>query len=208
MTFKTIDENSEGIIIQKKSKFIAEIYYVENEEKIEEILNKTRKKYYDARHNCYAYRILKEGRIIERQSDDGEPSGTAGAPMLNILSKKELINVLVIVTRYFGGILLGTGGLVKAYSDALSLALDKSQIVQKEEGYVIEIEISYEDMRKFENTCIKNNIEIIEKEYGEKIKISLEILKRNYEEFVEKNLKINFQNIPVKIKQEKFIKIK
>ncbi len=208
MTFKTIDENSEGIIIQKKSKFIAEIYYVENEEEIEEILNKTRKKYYDARHNCYAYRILKEGRIIERQSDDGEPSGTAGAPMLNILSKKELINVLVIVTRYFGGILLGTGGLVKAYSDALSLALDKSQIVQKEEGYVIEIEISYEDMRKFENTCIKNNIEIIEKEYGEKIKISLEILKRNYEEFVEKNLKINFQNIPVKIKQEKFIKIK
>ena len=119
-----------------------------------------------------------------------------------------MINVLVIVTRYFGGILLGTGGLVKAYSDALSLALDKSQIVQKEEGYVIEIEISYEDMRKFENICIKNNIEIIGKEYGEKIKILLEILKRNYEEFVEKNLKINFQNIPVKIKQEKFIKIK
>ena len=80
------------------------------------IIKEIRKKYYDAKHNCIAYRIIENGRIVEKASDDGEPSGTAGAPMLNILQKNNLANVLIIVTRYFGGILLGTGGLVRAYS--------------------------------------------------------------------------------------------
>lgn len=111
--FKTIEKDSEGIIMEKKSKFIANIFYVESEHEAEEILNSIRKKYHDARHHCFAYRIYQEGRVISRQSDDGEPSGTAGAPMLNILEKQELSNVLLVVTRYFGGILLGTGGLVK-----------------------------------------------------------------------------------------------
>ena len=99
--FKTIENSSEVVVIEKKSKFIANIFYVESEKEAEEILNKTRKKYHDARHNCYAYRIKQKDTIIQKQSDDGEPSGTAGGPMLNILEKQELVNILVIVTRYF-----------------------------------------------------------------------------------------------------------
>lgn len=99
--FKTIENEAEAIIVEKKSKFIANIFYIESEEEAEDILNYIRKKYHDARHHCFAYRVQKEERIISKQSDDGEPSGTAGAPMLNILDKKGIVNVLLVVTRYF-----------------------------------------------------------------------------------------------------------
>ena len=122
--FKTIYNDSEAEITEKKSKFIANLYYVNSLVEIEEKLKNIKKKYYDARHSCYAYRIVEDESIIERSSDDGEPSGTAGAPMLNILKKMELVNVLVVVTTYFGGILLGTGGLVKAYSEATKKAIE------------------------------------------------------------------------------------
>ena len=121
--FKTIKQNASAEVVEKKSKFIANIFYVESREEAESIIKEVNKKYHDARHNCYAYRIVTEEGIVEKASDDGEPSGTAGAPMLNILSKNNLGNLLVIVTRYFGGILLGTGGLVKAYSSACALGL-------------------------------------------------------------------------------------
>ena len=114
--FATIKEEVYVEIVEKKSKFIAHLFPVENVEEAENIIKETKKKYYDARHNCIAYRIVDKSKVIEKASDDGEPSGTAGAPMLNILQKNNLANVLIIVTRYFGGILLGTGGLVRAYS--------------------------------------------------------------------------------------------
>ena len=126
--FKTIINNAEAEIVERRSKFIANIYYVKSLEEVEEKLKAIKKKYFDSRHNCYAYRIEDEDTIIERASDDGEPSGTAGAPILNILNKMELMNVLVIVTRYFGGILLGTGGLVKAYSQATQNGYRKCKI--------------------------------------------------------------------------------
>ena len=118
--FKTtnITKNAEYELVEKKSKFIANAIYLESKEDAENKLNIIKRKYHDARHNCYAYRILEDDKISERSSDDGEPSGTAGGPMLNILQKNNLCNVLVVVTRYFGGILLGTGGLVRAYSGA------------------------------------------------------------------------------------------
>ena len=114
--FVTIKDNVQFELVEKKSRFIANLFYVESTQKAENIIKEIRKKYYDAKHNCIAYRIIENGRIVEKASDDGEPSGTAGAPMLNILQKNNLANVLIIVTRYFGGILLGTGGLVRAYS--------------------------------------------------------------------------------------------
>ena len=114
--FVTIKDNVQFELVEKKSRFIANLFYVESTQKAENIIKEIRKKYYDAKHNCIAYRIIDNGRIVEKASDDGEPSGTAGAPMLNILQKNNLANVLIIVTRYFGGILLGTGGLVRAYS--------------------------------------------------------------------------------------------
>ena len=109
--FKTILEKEiQAEIVEKKSRFIANIFYVETVQEAEEKIKQVKKQYFDARHNCFAYSIFQKDGIINRFSDDGEPSGTAGAPMLNILNSKELTNALVIVTRYFGGILLGTGG--------------------------------------------------------------------------------------------------
>lgn len=199
--FKTIEKNVSSTIIEKKSKFIANIIYIESEKEAEEELNKIRKKYHDARHNCYAYRITTQNGIVQKQSDDGEPSGTAGAPMLDILEKKEIMNVIVIVTRYFGGILLGTGGLVKAYSEALTEALKKACYRLKEEGYVAEVIIGYENIKDFEYFCLQNDILIVQKEYTDKIKLTIEISKKK----VEKNLIIDFQKFPVKILKEKNI---
>lgn len=114
-TYKTVLEESESILIEKKSKFIANIFHVENEVEAKNIITKIRKKYYDAKHHVYAYRIY-DGNVIEKFSDDGEPAQTAGKPIIDLLKQKELYNVLIVVTRYFGGILLGTGGLTRAYT--------------------------------------------------------------------------------------------
>ena len=131
--FKTIKENISGQIVEKKSKFIANIFYIDSIEEAEEIIKNTKKKYYEAKHNCYAYIVIdKDGNIVERCSDDGEPSGTAGQPILSILKGNNLCNIVVIVTRYFGGILLGTGGLVRAYSQATTNALMQANYIVKE----------------------------------------------------------------------------
>ena len=106
MNFLTIQENVTEQIVEKKSRFIAKLYYVENEEEINNLIKEIKKQYFDARHHCIAYRLVKENSIIERANDDGEPSGTAGAPMLKILQNNNLCNILIIVIRYFGGTLL------------------------------------------------------------------------------------------------------
>ena len=142
----TIIKNSSSEIIEKKSKFIGNIYYVETKDEAEKIILETKKKYNDANHNCYAYSIYTENGILTKSSDDGEPSGTAGAPIQNILNARKLTNALVIVTRYFGGILLGTGGLVKAYSTTAIKAIENTKTIQKEWGYDLKIEIEYKDL--------------------------------------------------------------
>lgn len=199
--FKTIEANAQGLYIEKKSKFIANVFYVTSIEEAEELINSMKKQYHDARHNCYAYRILSKGTVVERQSDDGEPSGTAGAPMLNILNKKELVNVLVVVTRYFGGILLGTGGLVKAYSEALNQAIQNAKEVEKESGYLLEVTTTYEKQRELEYICEKNKINIVSKEYKESIKNIIEISIEKYEKIFKENEK----NENCKIKETKYI---
>lgn len=203
--FKTIEKNSQSLIIEKKSKFIAKAFYVESIKEAEKIIEEVKKEYHDARHNCYAYRILEENSIIERQSDDGEPSGTAGAPMLNILKGKNLTNILVIVTRYFGGILLGTGGLVRAYSESTINAIESANIVEKEEGYVVELILDYEKQREFEYLCEKNSINIVSKEYTDKIKNLSEVSKEKYVEISNKNEYGYFYDISAKIKETKYI---
>ena len=175
---KTILENASAQIVEKKSKFIANIYYVQSQEEVENILKEIRKKYYDARHNCYAYSILTNNGIVNKMSDDGEPSGTAGAPMLNIITKNELTNILVVVTRYFGGILLGTGGLVKAYSEATMQALKKATIVNEEIGYEVEITVLYNEWEKVKYYLEKSNILIIDVKYNEKIVSKIEVTEK------------------------------
>ena len=147
--FITILKDETTDIVEKKSKFIASIGYVENVETAEAKIREIKKKYYDAKHNCIAYRVIENGRVIEKTSDDGEPSGTAGGPMLNILQKNNLCNLVVIVTRYFGGILLGTGGLVRAYSDATQKVIEKSIKVSKVEGFEIKIKLDYPNLEIF-----------------------------------------------------------
>ena len=117
-----INDTYENTIIINKSEFITHLYRVNNLAEVDEILSSVRKKYYDATHNCYAY-IIGDNGEIQKASDDGEPQKTAGAPMLDVLKKKNITNILAITTRYFGGILLGAGGLVRAYSDSVSEAL-------------------------------------------------------------------------------------
>lgn len=165
--FKTVESNEEADITEKKSKFIANIFYITSEEEAEEKIRQIKRKHNTARHHCYAYRIIRKNEIINKSNDDGEPSGTAGMPMLNILEKNSFINILVVVTRYFGGILLGTGGLVKAYSEATQKVIEKSEIVIEEEGIELEIELNYKDLENFKYYCNKNNINIIDVKYSD-----------------------------------------
>ena len=204
--FKTIDENVSAEIVEKKSKFISNLYYVESMEEAENIIKQVNKKYFDARHNCYAYSIMNENGIISRSSDDGEPSGTAGSPMLNILQKRELINVLVIVTRYFGGILLGTGGLVKAYSEATILAIDNAELVTEERGYELEVVLQYQDFDKFQYYCQKNNIEIVNVEYDEKIRCRIELTIEEKDKLIELKEENNFRIDKIENLKEKNIR--
>ena len=202
--FKTIKENAEAVIIEKKSKFIANVFYVENEDEANEILNRIKKKHYEAKHHCYAYRILDKENIIKRQNDDGEPSGTAGIPIMNILEKRNLTNVIVVVTRYFGGILLGTGGLSRAYSEATKEALDNTIEIEKEIGYIAEVTLDYENVEEFERFCRYNGINIIEKEYNERIKIQIEIEKTKIDNLLQKKSNGNLQKMEINIKEEKY----
>ena len=202
--YNTIEKQETSELVEKKSKFIANIFYVSTTQEAEEKLEQIRKKYYDARHNCYAYRVIEDGNIIDRSSDDGEPSGTAGAPMLNILKKENLRNVLVIVTRYFGGILLGTGGLVRAYSQSTQDVIEKSNIILKQEGYVAILEVEYKDLEKLRYFCKKKEIKIIDIKYLENVSVKLEFKKEEKEVFMSKE-NLNFDYLNYKIIQEKFI---
>lgn len=199
--YKTIKENVSAELVEKKSKFIANLFYIESREEAEDIIKMQKKKYYDARHNCYAFRVLGEDGIIEKSSDDGEPSGTAGAPMLNILSKMEITNVLLIVTRYFGGILLGTGGLVKVYSNSTKLALEKAEISMLEEGFVYKLELNYSDLENFKYFMKNNEIKILKEEYFENVKLSIFVPKNKIDYLNSNN--INEFNITNMKKEEK-----
>lgn len=203
--FITIKEQKMAEIIEKKSKFIAKVFYISNIQEAEKILEETRKQYYDARHNCYAYRVIEKGQIIERGSDDGEPSGTAGAPILTILQKNNICNILVIVTRYFGGILLGTGGLVKAYSESTIKVLEIADKIQMTKGYDKYLEIEYKDLEILKYYCKKMNIKIIEIKYSENISLIIEIEKNKEKEF-ENLLHSKIKVINEKIISEKYVK--
>ncbi len=175
MEFRCIQSKVEAQVIQKKSKFIANFFPVETLEEAEEWIKSIKKRYFDARHNCFAYRIVKQNQFIEKSSDDGEPSGTAGVPMLTILQKNDLANVLIVVTRYFGGTLLGTGGLVRAYSDSLLKTIEKSQIILKCNGVQMLVTIEYSQFDMFQHYCKNNNILIRNVEYSEFITCKIEL---------------------------------
>ena len=203
---KTISQDVSGEITQKKSKFIANVFYIETAEEAEDKIKELKKKYHDARHNCYAYIVLnKENNVIEKCSDDGEPSGTAGAPILTILKGMELCNVLVVVTRYFGGILLGTGGLVRAYSDATTIALGKASFKIREKGKKVRILVSYQDAKPLKYYARKNGINILKEEYSENVEFFIEITNQEYEKLEKQIDNLLLKVIKLDKMEEKYI---
>lgn len=203
--FITILKDESAEIVEKKSKFIADVFHVENIEEAEEKIKAIKKKYYDAKHNCVAYRVANNGQIIEKSSDDGEPSGTAGGPMLNILQKNNLCNIVVVVTRYFGGILLGTGGLVRAYSDATQKAIEKCIKVYKVVGIEIQVKIDYANLDVFKYYCKNNEINITKIDYAEDVILKIEMEKNRKNIFL-KDIETKTLNIKeYQVLQERYI---
>lgn len=172
--FSIILEETSSEIIQKKSRFIATAIPIKNEDEALNFLQKISKKYWDAKHNCYAY-IVGDKQEIKRFSDDKEPSGTAGKPILEVIEGANLTNILVVVTRYFGGILLGTGGLVRAYSLATKEAINNAKICPVLSGFEIDFSCDYSSSQKVLRSCMQLEIPIISSEYSDKVSFSLAV---------------------------------
>ncbi|MCH5257688.1 MAG: YigZ family protein [Lachnospiraceae bacterium] len=172
--YKVVLQGGIGEIEEKKSRFIANVAPVETEEEALSFIEAMRKKYWDARHNCYAYVIGEKAQLM-RFSDDGEPSGTAGKPILEVLLGAEVRNVVVVVTRYFGGTLLGTGGLVRAYTQATQAGLNESDVRTTRYGVYIKITTDYNGIGKIQYIMGLRNIAIEEPEYTDVVTIKAKI---------------------------------
>ena len=170
--YKTVYEGGEGEIVEKKSRFIATVRPVETEEEALAFIEEMKKKYWDARHNCSAYVIGERGQV-QRCSDDGEPSGTAGRPMLDVILGEDIYNVAVVVTRYFGGVLLGTGGLVRAYSKAVQEGLAGSLVIEKKKGISLKVTTDYTGIGKIQYIAGERQIPILDSEYTDKVVLKL-----------------------------------
>lgn len=155
-----------------KSRFIANVQRVKSESEAVAYLNSIQKKYWDANHNCSAY-IIGRDTACKKANDDGEPSGTAGRPILNVLERNNLTDLIIIITRYFGGIKLGAGGLIRAYGHSASLALEKATIVELVSFQKISLSFPYSDMGSIENYLHKNNIVIVDKSYTDIITFTI-----------------------------------
>jgi len=178
----TIKHEKEFIFIEKKSKFITRTKFIKSENDAATFIKCIKESEKGAVHNCYALRLFDKNRkmVIEKKSDDGEPSGTAGNPMLAVLSGDNIVNILAVTTRYFGGIKLGTGGLVSAYKKGVSEAVKLSEIIEFIDFEIVAVKIPVNEVKHFEYLLSKENIKTIEKVFGIDIifKIELNVLKQ------------------------------
>ena len=181
---KTILENTANELVIKNSKFITILHSIDDNTDINKLLENYKEKYPKATHYCYGY--ITENK--KKSSDDGEPGGTAGTPILNVLEKENIINVIAIVIRYFGGIKLGAGGLVRAYSKSIKEALNNSNLIELEEGYQVEITFDYDNKKDLDYKL--KNYEIINEEYLDKIKYTILIPINNIDKINNYNYKI------------------
>ena len=177
-TYKTIITPTEGIYKEKGSKFLSFAIPVSSADEVKEIVKNYRKEYYDSRHVCYAY-MLGADRKEFRANDDGEPSGTAGRPILGQINSRELTNILVIVVRYFGGILLGTGGLVVAYKEATTDALDQAEVSEKTVDESISIVFDYVLMNEVMRIIKDTNAQISSQNFEDQCAMQLSIRKQD-----------------------------
>lgn len=178
--YRILLQGGEGEIIEKKSRFIATVKPVDSEQEATAFINEMKKKYWDARHNCSAF-VLGKNNETMRSSDDGEPSGTAGRPILEVLVKSEVHNAAIVVTRYFGGVLLGTGGLIRAYTEAAKEGLAACEMGTLVEGREIMLEFSYHEVGKLQNYLREAQIPEGETSYQEKVTMQLKVNQDKYE---------------------------
>ena len=181
--YTTVANFGEGEISEKHSKFIASVYPVTTENEAVELINALKKKYWDAKHNVYAY-VLKDGTC--RYTDDGEPSGTAGVPVLDTLKKQGIVNCLVVVTRYFGGILLGTGGLVRAYTAAANEGIKNAKVVKMVPAFVCKINCDYSEYDQLTRQLKDGNAKVQNSEFLENVQIEFTVRHENYDKLEEK----------------------
>lgn len=184
-SFKTIYEGGSGEFVMKKSRFIATVCPVETEEAAISFIEELKKKYWDATHNCSAY-IIGTDHVLMRCSDDGEPSKTAGRPMLDVLLAHNLTNLCVVVTRYFGGTLLGTGGLVKAYQSATVEGLNHSLIITKELGQRISISTDYNLVGKIQYYIAQEQLTLLSSQYTDIVCLEILVPPSKYQSFSKK----------------------
>ncbi len=166
---------AEVFLEEKKSKFIGSIFKIDTEDDAKNILNDIRKKYNDATHNCFGY-ITLDGKI-KRCSDDGEPQKTAGVPILDVIEKNNVVGALIIVTRYYGGTLLGTGGLVKMYSGSAVKALEEAVVAPYIPQCIYEIKIPYNLKPKIDNIFLNENFVVVDEQFSDIVTIKIQILR-------------------------------
>ena len=167
---KAVFQGGRGEIVEKKSRFIAHVQAVETVDEAQEFIEAVKKQYWDARHNCSAFSVG-ETNPLTRCSDDGEPGGTAGKPILEVIQGSGIRNIVIVVTRYFGGTLLGTGGLVRAYTDAAKAGIENSVIIEKIPGTRIKILTEYTDLGKIQYLLAQNQVTVENTEYTDKVVI-------------------------------------
>lgn len=179
-------KGGQGEITEKKSRFIATVRPVESENEAVSFINETKKKYWDARHNCSAF-VIGKRQELTRCSDDGEPAGTAGRPMLDVLLKENIHNAAVVVTRYFGGVLLGTGGLVRAYQQATKAGLSASEIIEKKEGAVLFIRTDYTGIGRLQYLFAQEKITVMDTAYEADVLVKA-VIPENNKKRIEKTI--------------------
>ena len=195
-TYRTINQPSEGIFRDRGSKFIAYAYPFKSEEHLKERINDLKNQHTKARHYCYAYRLSTD-RAVFRVNDDGEPSGTAGRPILNALLSNDLTNILMVVVRYFGGTLLGVPGLINAYKSATEDAIHQAVIIEKRVQDIYKVNFGYLQMNEVMKLIKDENLESFEQEFDLKCSISIAINQADINRIIDKlefveNLELQF----------------
>lgn len=181
--YKTVKGEACAAIYEKKSEFIGYINHVKSENEAVDFLNKIRKKHYDANHHCYAY-IIKDENIV-RQSDDGEPSKTAGMPILEVLRHSGLEDVIIVVTRYFGGTLLGTGGLVRAYTEGAKAAVNAAEILSYSLCVDLSIDVDYSLYDRIVTVCQNCGGKIVDTQFTDKVSITIRMLSGTQQKLID-----------------------
>ena len=202
--YKTIKQYGEGEIVEKKSRFLGKIKQVETEEEALEFIESIKKQYWDARHNCFAYIIGTKGETV-RCSDDGEPSGTAGKPMLEVLQNQELRNVVAVVTRYFGGVLLGTGGLVRAYTQATQETLKEAQVATMTPMAVMTVKTDYNAIGKIKYVLAQEEVPVLNEEYAVDVVVTMAVSLAEKERMIKKLIEVTNGKAVIEEKEQIFM---